>query len=173
MIELQNSNLITPSIARSYPVHSSNPESMILHSSYRKIQQKRITDLSKEIDLLKGRNISFCSETLFQNKERLKRKVQFLKSKFRPDSVKKAKSRFKTRKKRESNKKSRERYRTRRYREKLRDFIDNEASITVYNLSSIDIPLEDLFALELGHGFVPAPSSSRLLLINSYLRKER
>ena len=98
-------------------------------------------------------------ETLIQNKKRLKKKVMFLKRKFNPDSVTKLKSSSKKKNKSKSNKKSRERYRIRRYREKLKDFIDNEAGRSVYNLSSVDIPVEDLFALELGHGFVPAPNN--------------
>ena len=69
---------------------------------------------------------------------------------------------MKTRNKRESNRKSRERYRTRRYRDRLTDFIENEAGRTVYDLSSIEIPLEDLFALELGYGYVPATNNSKL-----------
>ena len=162
LIELQKSNLITPSIARPYPVNPDNPESMILHSSYRKIQQRRIDVLEKEIESLRKRRVHICNETLISNKERLRNKIGHLERKFNPDSVKKMNVKLKRRNNNRSNKKSRERYRARRYREKLREYMSKESSKTVYNLSSIDIPVEDLFALELGHGFVPAPNNTKL-----------
>ena len=57
------------------------------------------------------------------------------------------------------NKKSRERYLTRRYNEKLNRFTDHPESRNVVNLSSIELSQEELFALELGHGFVVSPNN--------------
>ena len=52
------------------------------------------------------------------------------------------------------------RKRTNRYREELNQYINNKGINNVYNLSSINIPAEDLFALELSHGFIPSPNNS-------------
>ena len=41
----------------------------------------------------------------------------------------------------------------------MQDFIDNPENRTIVNLSSTDIPLEDLFALEIGHGFILSPGN--------------
>ena len=57
------------------------------------------------------------------------------------------------------NKQSRERYRIRCYKKKLQEYECCVDSKNVINLSSIDIQSRDLFALELGHGFVPTTNS--------------
>lgn len=80
---------------------------------HRKIQLKRITDISKGIDLLKGQRIRICIETLAQKKECCKKNFKFSENKFKPDSVMKVKSRLKKKKQSKSNKKSSERYCTR------------------------------------------------------------
>ena len=100
-----------------------------------------------------------CTDTLSSNRERLCNKIAHLRNKFNPGPVCR---RRRHRNRNQSNKKSRERYRARKYTQKLNKYINNEVSKTVYNLSSIDIHIEDLFALELGHGFVPAPNNSKL-----------
>ena len=162
LIELQKANLITPSIARPYPVNPGNVESLILHSSYRKIQQRRIDGLEEEIRLLKRRRVRICTVILNANKERFRNKIAYLKRKFNPDPVRTMNSNLRRKNNNRSNKKSRERYRTRRYREKLNKYANNEINKSVYNLSSVNIPVEDLFSLELGHGFVLAPNNTKL-----------
>ena len=47
--ELQKYNLITPSIARPFPSLPINDEKLIVHQSYKRIQQNRINNISANI----------------------------------------------------------------------------------------------------------------------------
>ena len=137
------------------------PEKAILHKSYRKIQQRRINNLSNEIDKLKSSNIKIYLQTLEHNKERFRVKIRHVINKFNPDRVRNIESTsHRKNNKKNSNRISRERYQSRRYREKLNRYINNEGNTNVYNLSSTNLLVEDLFALELGHGFIPSLNNS-------------
>ena len=109
---------------------------------------------------MKKSNIKICYQTVDHHKQRLRNKILHLLNKFKPNPLEAGQATRRKRKKRNSNKKSRERYKSRRYRDKMNIYINNEGTRNVYNLSTIDIPMQDLFALELGHGFVPAPNNS-------------
>ena len=88
------------------------------------------------------------------------KKVLFLKNKFKPDRLrhhKQCKNKYSDVKLK--NKRSRERYRVRKYKKELREYGSSACNRNVINLSSIDLPTSDLFALELGHGFVLTPNN--------------
>ena len=92
-------------------------------------------------------------------KRRLWKKVLFLKRKFQPViNLKKCQRRTNYSDGRK-NKKSKERYLARQFRKKLKDYENCNDGRNVYNLSSIDLPIVDLYALEYGHGFVITPNN--------------
>ena len=57
------------------------------------------------------------------------------------------------------NKKSKERYLLRKLNKKLKKYELCVEDRNVYNLSSIELPIIDLYALEYGHGFVVTPNN--------------
>ena len=164
--ELQKLSMVTPSIARPYPSRPISEERWIAHECSRKIQQVRINKIQAEIAAMNTNNISICRKTLLNKKHKFRKKIEFLKRKYVPEPAKNSRHNISAqnvinnglrKKKRKRN--SRERYSRRKYRKKLNDFIDNPESRTVVNLSSTNILLEDLFALEVGHGFILSPGN--------------
>ena len=158
--ELHKANLVTPSIALPYPKHPATEDDLLIHSVHRRIQLKRMISIRCEIDKLRGQDVSPCLITLHTGKRRLWKKVLFLKNKFKPDRPrhhKQCKNKYSDVKLK--NKRSRERYRVRKYKKKLREYGSSACNRNVINLSSIDLPTSDLFALELGHGFVLTPNN--------------
>ena len=117
-----------------------------------------------EIAAMNIDNISICSKTLLSEKQRLRRKLKFLKSKYKPvqntlENVSPRNGSTNSLRKKKRMKSSRECYANGKYRKELNDYRDNTEGRTVVNLSSIEIPLEDLFALEIGHGFILSPNN--------------
>ena len=72
--ELQKRNIVTPSICRPYPVLPITAKKLLIHNAYRKVQQNRILHISKELCLLKEKNVSMCFKTLSYMKLKLKKK---------------------------------------------------------------------------------------------------
>ena len=158
--ELQKHNLITPSIARPYPKTPTDVESLLLHKCYRKIQQHRIEGIKIEIALLKQKYASMCHDTLSNEKKRHTSKIRYLINKFRPEPVKtNARTDRKVTHIKAKHKKSRERYQVRKYKKQLNHYQNNPEDKTVYNLSSTDITMPEMFALEYGHKFVPTSNN--------------
>lgn len=158
--ELQKLNLVTPSIAKPHPGPVVLKEALILHKCYRNIQLLKINNIKEEIRKMEADNIRICKETLIQNKCRFRQKINFLKNKFNPvqrgnNTANTSNDRRKTIRKR----KSKERYVNRKFRKKLIVYKNNPENRTVINLSSTNIPIQDLFALEIGHGFVLSPNN--------------
>ena len=159
--ELQKLNMVTPSIARPYPKTPIDDERLIYHKCNRKIQQLRMDNIKAQIAVLSMENLSICRKTLLREKQRFRRKIEFYKRKYQPESsvTINARNHSNSHRKRKRTKNSRERYSSRKYRKRLKEFSENPDQRTVVNLSSTDIPLGDLFALEIGHGFVPTPNN--------------
>ena len=87
--------------------------------------------------------------------------MSFLKRKFKPQAIKRnleTTNKSKCANVKRKNKQSRQRYRVREYKKKLREY-GSCPNKNVFNLSSIDLPISDLFALEYGHGFVLSPNN--------------
>ena len=61
------------------------------------------------------------------------------------------------RKKQKRTKKSRERYKLRKLNTLMKEATENNNS--VINLSSLDLTLAQMYALQLGHGFIPTPNN--------------
>ena len=163
LLELQRHNIITPSIARPYPESVTDNEKLILHRSYRKIQQGRIDNIRNEISHLKESHIDICWKTYVFHKNRLQNKIDFLLNKFKPfPFVNERRRTKKLNQKKLRNRKSRERYKARTIKKRIKEYIDNPECRTVFNLSSQVLQIGDLMALELGHGFVPTPDNPKL-----------
>ena len=156
--ELQKLHLVTPSIALPFPKHPITEEKWLIHSAHCKIQLKRIASLKVEIATLKAKKVAPCRKTLSMTKRRLWKKAMFLRKKFQPTANRK-KSKRSTQSDGRKNKKSKERYLARQFRKKLKDYENRVDGRNVYNLSSIDLPVVDLYALEYGHGFVVTPNN--------------
>ena len=161
--ELQKVNMVTPSISRPYPLPPIVEERLIAHQCNRKLQQVRINNIKEQILTMNADNVRICRNTLLTNKHSFRRKIEFLKRKYKPEPVSNtpvdARINDNSHRKNKRKKDSRERYLSRKYRKKLKDYRDNPEERNVVNLSSIDIPLEDLFALEIGHGFIFTPKN--------------
>ena len=157
--ELQKINLVTPSVALPFPKHPITEEKCLIHSAHCKIQMRKIASIRSEIDCLKVNKISPCRRTLLMTKRRLWKKVLFLKRKFQPVMNLKKYQRKATYSNQRKNKKSKERYLARQFQKKLKDYENCTDGRNVYNLSSIDLPIVDLYALEYGHGFVITPTN--------------
>ena len=159
--ELQKLSMVTPSIAKPYPLRPISEERRIVHECSRKLQEVKINKIRAEIAAMNADNISLCRKTLLSEKCRLCHKIVFLQRKHALEPVTNLSDNRNVRnivindhRKNKRKIHSRERYSNRKYRKKLQDFIDNLENRTIVNLSSTDIPLEDLFALEIGHGFI-------------------
>ena len=116
-----------------------------------------------KLNEMKENNVTVCYKTQRYFKFKFKKKLARLVKKFEPVSVNSSSSKVNNRRKEEKkatkNKKSRERYMNRRYQEKFRAYTENPERRAAINLSSIELSNEELFALELGHGFVIAPNN--------------
>ena len=73
--ELQKLNMVTPSIARPYPIRPISDEGRITHECSRKIQQVRINKLQAEIVAMNTDSSFICRKTLLSEKRRLLRKI--------------------------------------------------------------------------------------------------
>lgn len=160
LTELKKVNLVTPSIGKSYPPHPVDEESMIIHNGLLKIQNIRTTKIRQRINEMKNNGILSCKHTLKSLKDRLKKRISFLKDKFKPIEKEQKRKGPKSNKK-IKNKKSRERYEARNIRRKIRIYNEdiNNGIRTIINLSSYRLCMAEIFALELGYGFVPTPSN--------------
>ena len=165
--ELQKRNLVTPSIAKPFPNIPLNEDKLCLHKACRKLQQKRIFKLQKELSLLKDKHVPVCYETLNCKKLKLKKKLAHLIAKFNPTPVNVNKSKdavdksnIPVKDKRTANRKSRERYNARKYKKKLVSYFNKPRSRGVINLSSVKLTNDEIIALELGYGFVLSPNNS-------------
>ena len=107
---LQKLNLVTPSIGLPYPKDITNKEQLIIHTSYRKIQQLRINSLKTDICDLKSKGVSICWDEFLENKSRFRKKVNFLKDKFKPRPHHHIKKKTSVNRRKLKNKKSKERY---------------------------------------------------------------
>ena len=156
--ELQKLNMVTPSIAVPYPSHPLTEEKLFIHAAHRRVHTKMIEDLKIEIDLYKCQGISPCRFTMSQERRRLWNKVMFLRKKFLPlPKASKRRRLQRPRSDKTKSKKSKERHLVRQFRKKMEEYKNCVESRNVFNLSSIDLPIIDLFSLEYGHGFVLSP----------------
>ena len=157
---MKKSNLVTPSLGRPFPRDANNEEQMEIHKGLMKIHTKRMLQLRQEINELKRNGSRYCEKTFTKSKERFKRKIDFLKEKHKPIITEHARRRPQIQNKEAKNRKARERYKARQVKGKIKRYNDNvENGIrTVINLSSYDMPMAEIFALELGYGFVPTPA---------------
>ena len=150
--------MVTP-IALPYPKRPFTEESFLIHSAHRCAQLNRIIELKSEINSLKSSGVSPCRITLKIFRCRLWNKVMFLRKKFQPILKIKKTINKKVGCNKQKNRKSKERYRARKFRKKLNEYENCVDGRNVYNLSSIDFPIIDLYALEYGHGFVLTPNN--------------
>ena len=158
--ELEKTNMVTPSIAQPYTIpRPISKEALLAHKCNRNIQQLRINRVKGQIEIMKADNVSICIDTLIEEKCKFLEKVNFLIEKYKPDPGGFKFNSNNDGRKRKKNKRSRERYLNRQFQKKLNDFKNNPEKRTVINLSSVDIPIQDLFALEIGHGFVLSPNN--------------
>ena len=153
--ELQKLNLITPSIGISYPNDTTNEEKLIIHRSYRKIQQLRINNLKKEISNFKSGGVAICWDEFMENKTRLNNKIIFLKEKFNPQPHLQIKKKTSINRRKLKNKKSKERYYARQMKKKIKYFSEHPERSSIINLSSHKLSMVEVYALELGYGFIP------------------
>ena len=158
--ELQKLNLVTPSLTRPFPTQPVTPEKLLIHQAYRKIQQMRICELKEQIKKLKSERNFSCTKTLQEEKFRLKNKIVHLLNKYNTLPVNKNEKVLNQEKvitnRKLKNKRDRERYQSRKYKQNVRKFMSDPAKRTVINLSSITLNMDELYVLELGHGFVPS-----------------
>ena len=171
--ELQKLNLVTPSIALPYPKRPFTDEKFLIHSAHRRIQSKKIADTKRDIESLKLKGLSPCYKTLKASKRRLWYKVTFLKKKFNPDSKEQnIQKKMSDNQRKKKNKKSKERYAARKFRKKLEEYASCVDGRNVFNISSIDLPIVDFYALQYGHGFVLVPNNKmkeeEILLLESF-----
>ena len=157
--ELQKLNLITPSIGKSYPDDSTNREYLIIHNSYRKIQQLRINNIKNDRLELKNKDIKICWDEFIIHKTRLNNKINFLKDKFKPQPFHKVKHSLSSNKRKIKNKKSKERYYVRQMKKKFKSYNEDPKSRTVINLSSHQLSMAEIYVLEMGYGFIPTPNN--------------
>ena len=160
--ELQKKNLITPSIAKPFPTDPMDEEKLILHKAYRQVQQIRLNCIKDKLLTLIEKKIPICFKTLSHERLKFKKKISHLLHKFSPQPVNAVVQKKKERNccsTKNKNKKSRERYNARRYKDKLISYLNNPESRGAVNLSSVDISLDELLALELGYGFVLSPNN--------------
>ena len=152
-------SMVTRSLGRPYPLHPVSIEKMEMHKGLLKAQDLQILEVRREINTMKANEIRFCETTFRKEKKRLKDKIAFLKTKFNP-IIKEKRARPRKGNKTAKNKKSRERYKARKIKGKIKRYNENitNGQRTVINLSSHDMSMAEIFALQLGYGFVPTPN---------------
>ena len=161
--ELQKKNLITPCIAIPFPKEPVTEKKLVVHRAYRQVQKFRLEVLKKELFQFKESKVPICFKTLKLKKLKFKKKIAHLVRKFSPQPVttlsnaaqKKVRKDIKS-----LNRKSRERYLARKYKDRLISYVNNPQSRGALNLSSVEIDIDELLALELGYGFVVSPNNA-------------
>ena len=152
---LKENQLVKPSIGKCYP-EKNNEENKIMHRALLDIQNTRIRDMNEKIStLLVTNDISHAdvrNNPLFIEKwEKLKKKAEFLKRKFRVKRETLVRPNQASR-----NKKSRERYKIRKFNRLLKTI----GTDSILNLSSIPLTPSQNAVLSLGSGFIPASTNS-------------
>ena len=151
---LKDNHLVTPSIGKPYP-DVTTEESMIMHRALLSVQNVRIRELDEKIsNILASHNLALTdvwNNPIFIEKwTRLKKKIGFLKRKFRSRRNAAAVVPQSSR-----NKKSRERYKMRKFKKLLRTI----GTDSVLNLSSVVLSPAQSAVLSLGSGFIPSSTN--------------
>ena len=117
--ELQKKNLVTPSIAPSFPKEPVTEENLVVHKAYRQVQQLRLKALKEKLVQFRDSKTPICYKTLQMKKLKFKKKLAHLCRKFCPPPVnalpKADVPKIVRKDKKNFNRKSRERYKARKY----------------------------------------------------------